>query len=596
VGRIPSVAKCFEETGGKQARFRRDRCGESYRSKEEKMMFRFPKTLLVTMAMAACVSGAAQGAENRGTVQGVVRDSSGEPLAGAFVKLKNAERHLTFMVITQGAGRYAASNLPPGSYTVQGIGNGFQSAAEPVNVTAGGKATANLPLTAPQAPALPHGWPGMPGNSNGGEGASPGPPPNFPEGAGKQITITKCAQCHDLRRVANNHADPTHWKETIQTMRDYVQSVVAATDLTDQEAAAVLDYLAANFPADGSGKSAAKPDPNSRLPRTALKGAATKYIAVEYEIPIADVEPHEITVDTKGNGWVSERRGGHLGKFDVNTFAFTEVSPPPAASKSLHLNGIVRGEGDTLWLVDGGPNRRWLHYDVKTGEFNVFIAPKVKLGSPTANTMRVASDGTVWLAGIASNQIVGLTPTTKKFVAYDVPSGVAAKRNATPYGMAIAGDGKVWFAENSMNKMGRLDPATGKIDEFDIPVKNAVARKVGADSSGNIWVGLHNAGKLMKVDYKTAQMTVYSPPTENAGVYSIQGDPGSALVWMSEQMSDAIARFDPKTETFVEFPLPSAESDPRRIEVDPTNPNRIWWTGNSSNKLGYIELLSGNGE
>ena len=64
-------------------------------------------------------------------------------------------------------------------------------------------------------------------------------------------------------------------------------------------------------------------------------------------------------------------------------------------------------------------------------------------------------------------------------------------------------------------------------------------------------------------------MTVYTPPTEDAGVYSVQGDPKSDLVWFSEQHVDKMARFDPKTETFTEFPLANAESDPRRIEIDP---------------------------
>jgi hypothetical protein len=37
--------------------------------------------------------------------------------------------------------------------------------------------------------------------------------------------------------------------------------------------------------------------------------------------------------------------------------------------------------------------------------------------------------------------------------------------------------------------------------------------------------------------------------------------------------------------------LPFIESDARRIELDPSNPNRIWWSGDTSSHLGYIELL-----
>jgi len=50
-------------------------------------------------------------------------------------------------------------------------------------------------------------------------------------------------------------------------------------------------------------------------------------------------------------------------------------------------------------------------------------------------------------------------------------------------------------------------------------------------------------------------------------------------------------RFDPATETWTEFSLPIVESDARRIELDPTNPNRIWWSGDTSTHLGYIEVL-----
>jgi streptogramin lyase len=160
--------------------------------------------------------------------------------------------------------------------------------------------------------------------------------------------------------------------------------------------------------------------------------------------------------------------------------------------------------------------------------------------------------------------------------------------------MAISGDGKLWFNEFSMNQMGRLDAATGKIDEFDIPLKGCGNRKMGADSEGNLWVGCYSAGKLLKIDQKTAAMTTYSPPTENSGVYGVAGDPKSKLVWFSEQRADKIARFDPQTQTYVEYPMISAESDVRRMEVDPNHPNRIWWSGHTSNLMGYIEILSGD--
>ncbi len=535
-----------------------------------------------------------QAQDRTGILQGVVKNSSGSPVSGAFVKMKNAERRLTFMVITQAQGRYTANNLPAGKYVVQGIGGDYQSEpSAPVDVAAGRPATVELSLTAMRAPQLAGAWPGrLPGEQGGEADEARGAPPSLPEGEGKQIVQTKCVACHDAQRTVRARASRERWEEIILNMRAYAQGSTLAKDLTDQEAKVLLDYVAANFSGSRAGSGRPKPDPNSRLPRTLLQDEATKYISVEYELPNLNAEPHEVTVDSEGNGWVTQRIGGKLGRLDPKTLVYTEIAPPAAPSKTNRLNGIIAAPNNKLWFVDGGPNRRWLSYDTKTKEFNVFELPKLKTGSASGNTVRVHPNGTVWLNSIAANQVIRLDPATKQFTVFEVPAGIKAGRTANPYGMAISGDGKIWFIENAMNQVGRIDPVTGKIDEFEIPVKNAVARKGGMDSEGNVWVGLHGAGKLMKIDYKTTKMTVYTPPTEDAGVYSVQGDPKSKLVWFSEQHVDKMARFDPKTETFTEFPLANAESDPRRIEIDPNNPKRIWWSGNLSGRIGYIELLN----
>jgi streptogramin lyase len=510
-----------------------------------------------------------------------------------LVKLKNAERRLTFMVATQASGRYAVNNLPTGKYVVQGIGGDYQSEPSvPVELAAGQPATLDLSLTNMRAAQLPAAWPGRQPGQRGGEAEGGGQAPTLPEGEGKKIVETKCAVgCHDAQRVVRARGNRERWEETIRNMRLYAQGSTFAKDLTEQEAKVALDYLATNF---GSRErtARAKPDPNSRLPRTLLQGEATKYVAVEYELPNAGAEPHEITVDADGNGWVSQRRGGRLGSLNPKTLAYTDVAPPPAPSKSLRLNGIRIGPNNKLWLVDGGPNRRWLSYDPRAREFSVYELPKTKSGNASGNTMRVHPNGTVWLNSIGANQVIRLDPKTRQFTFFEVPAGVKIGGTASPYGMAIAGDGKVWIAENAVNQMARVDPVTGTFEEFEIPVKDSVPRKMGTDDEGNLWVGLHGAGKLMKIDHKTAQMTVYTPPSEDSGLYLADVDLKNNLIWVSLQHVDKIARFDPKTETWVEFPLANAESDARRIEVDQNNPNRVWWSGNLSNRMGYVEVLN----
>jgi streptogramin lyase len=539
-------------------------------------------------------AGVVQAADNGGRIQGVVKDRSGEPVSGAFVKVKNPELRLTFMVISQAQGHYAASNLPQGKYEIQGVGGDFQSEmSAPVEVRAGRPATADLSVTVQRALDLPHAWPGMlPGQVAGEGGGNSTAPVNLPDGAGKPIVLTKCVVCHGAGTIASARLDPKHWEDVIEEMRSYMQgSTIPMKDLTEQESKTLLEYVTANF-SEGRGRSARRvPDPNSRLPRTLMQGAETKYVAVEFTLPDTKAEPHEVTVDLQGNAWVSQRTAGHLGKLDPGTLTYNEFDPP-AGKSPMHLNGITRGPDGKIWFVDASANRRFISLDTKTMEYALFPLPKLKTGRASGNTMRVAPDGSVWLASVGANEMIRLQPSTKEFTVYGVPAGVKAQRNAAPYGIAIDGAQNIWFVENAMNALGRITPSTGQIVEFKVPVENSVPRKAGMDSEGNVWFGLHFAGKLMKVDYKTLKMSVYTPPTENAGAYSIQGDPKSRYIWLSEQHADKIARFDPQTEQFLELPLANAEEDNRRIEIDPTNSNRIWWSGNVSGRMGYIELVN----
>jgi virginiamycin B lyase len=526
-------------------------------------------------------------AEFVGSIQGVVTSASGQALPGAYVKLINPERRLTFMLVSQAQGRYTMNNLPPGDYTVQGIGNGFQSKPAPVTLTAGKPAMADMSLTDKQADVMPNGWVRRPGRVAGNELDHELPPPDLPEGEAKAIVEAKCSQCHFLYRLTQMRWTRNNWEKKIAWMRERIHDRRGAVDLTDQEEKAVVDYLAKNF-----SDTTPKPDPNGRLSRTLLQGDAARYIAVDFAVPNSDAALHDIAVDPQGIAWVNELNEYKLGRFDPKTYEFTEIDPPPGPRKIGVLNHMgppTRGVGDSIWMAEIGANRRWLQFDTKYQEFTAFQAPADFKGQMTGNSMKADPNGKmVW--STAGTRIVGLNVETKQFVAYDIPHWVEKKQNPGAYGIDVAGDGRVWFVEREANKIGRLDPETGKIDEFATPGVD-VPRRMGADWDGNLWIGFHETGKLVKVDQKTGQMTFYQPPTENNGAYHVVSDPKHKVLWLTEQTADKIARFNPRTETWTEFSLPIVESDARRIELDPSNPNRIWWSGDTSSHLGYIEVL-----
>jgi len=523
-------------------------------------------------------------AENNSTVEGVVQDASGKPVSGAFVKLKNNERHLEFMVISQAQGHYMASNLPAGQYVIQGVGGGYQSdASAPVSVEPGKTAKLDLSLSAKQGPMLPRAWPmKMP------EALLVTIQKELPDGEGKKLVAARCTACHDAARFMAFHMSGDRWAYTVRGMRANMRAA-KLRDLTDDEAKLAISYLSANFPEKGP------QDLNDRLPRTLLEGKALHYRVVQYDISDSNInaEPHDVAIDPHGNGWVGERIG-RLGRLDPKTLEFTEVPIPegPARADSQRLgNPQIDAKGE-LWMPDG-PNGRWLNYDINTAKFTAYEWPKDLRGGAGGNTMLIHPNGTIWATG--ANQARMLNPVTKQFKEYETPSYLATQEPTGAYGMTVAGDGSVWWAEDQADRMVRVDPATGKSEEFKIPFDGfAYPRRMSHDARGDVWVGLWNAGRLMKVDYETKQMTLYAPPTETPGTYSVSVDRKNNLIWVSEQQADKIARFNPKTGEWVEFPLPDSESDPRRIEVDPNNPNRVWWSGNLAARMGFVEVLSGN--
>ena len=546
-------------------------------------MLRHPSRILPVITAALLASVHSVNAEGfNGSVQGVVKNASGQALSGAYVKLFNPEKRLTFMVVSRDQGKFSANNLPPGNYTLQGIGSGFQSKATPVALTDGKPATADVSLSDKQGDQIANGWIRRPGRVAGNELDQELPPPVLPEGEGKAIVQEKCSQCHFLHRLTQMRWTKNNWEQKITWMRERIHER-GANDLTDQEQKIVVDYLSANF-----NPKTPKIDANGRLSRTLLTGDGAKYIAMDFEGPNPDAAWHDIVVDRNGIAWANQLNVYALAKFDPKTLTFSEVRPPDLGSKPgtlAHMGPTSLAPDGTIWMADIGGTRRWLQFDPKTERFNSVLFPADFKGPISGNFMRADPNGkNVW--STAGTRVVGLDIATKQYTAYEIPT-----KNPGAYGTSVAGDGGVWFAEREAHKIGRVDPVTGKFQEFptggvDVP------RRMGTDWNGDIWVGFHETSKLVKVDHKTGKMTQFEPPTKNSGVYLAVPDARTKMIWVTEQTADKIARFDPATEKWTEFSLPIIESDARRIELDPTNPNRIWWSGDTSTHLGYIELVN----
>src|ERR1700730_9273669 len=395
-------------------------------------------TFIFATALLLLCSQFVGAAENSSVVEGVVQDASGKPVTGAFVKLKNNERHLEFLVISQALGRYSAKDLPAGQYVIQGVGGGFQSnVSAPVEVAEGKTAKLDLSLATKQGPMLPRAWP-----MKTPEAQMATVSKDLPEGDGKKLVASRCVTCHDTERFVGFHMPRDRWAFTVRRMRGNMRTA-KLRDLTEEEAKLAIDYLSANYPSKGP------MDLNNRLPRALLEGKALHYRAVQYDISDTTVgaEPHDVAVDPRGNGWVSQRIG-KVGRLDPKTLEYTEVPIPAgvAADDGQVLGNLQIDAKGQLWVPDG-PNYRWLNYDINAGKFTAYDWPKDNRADAGGNSMLVHPNGSV--LETAGNQVRMLNTSTKEFKFFDTPSFLATKEPTGAYGITVGGDGSVWWAEDT---------------------------------------------------------------------------------------------------------------------------------------------------
>jgi carboxypeptidase family protein/TonB-dependent receptor-like protein len=81
--------------------------------------------IAVLIVLIACASPASYAQSYRGSIRGIVRDSSGAAIVGATVTVKNGETGLARETTTAEDGGYVVSELPAGLYQVEAVSAGF---------------------------------------------------------------------------------------------------------------------------------------------------------------------------------------------------------------------------------------------------------------------------------------------------------------------------------------------------------------------------------------------------------------------------------------------------------------------------------------
>src|SRR5262245_16553124 len=92
---------------------------------EDPKMISTARNLGIVVLLAWSVAAPAFG-PNDGTISGTVKNSTGAPFKGAFVRARNVKTKMTVNVLSDSRGQYRVQNLLPGDYEIRATAIGYK--------------------------------------------------------------------------------------------------------------------------------------------------------------------------------------------------------------------------------------------------------------------------------------------------------------------------------------------------------------------------------------------------------------------------------------------------------------------------------------
>ena len=276
----------------------------------------------------------------------------------------------------------------------------------------------------------------------------------------------------------------------------------------------------------------------------------------------AHVAPHSLQVAPDGSVWMTLCLGNKIGRFDPKTEQWTIFEQ----QDGLYPHTLRFDHQGRAWYTLAVSNQVGM-IDPKDGQQRTIRLPAHTWGQAVA--VRVLP---VFLwAGKYLN-----LANTNSAEGIDLP---------VPYGIDIAPDGGVWFSQLNVRRIGRIDPDSGAIRVIDTPFPGP--RRLLFDSKGNLWIPGFSAGLIARFTPSTAAFKTWKLPTDGVDTpYALNVDRRTDTVWICGTNSDSLISFDPGSEQFTMYPLPTRVTYTREIDFDRDGGV---WTSNSNFPTWQIE-------
>ncbi|MGQ0533243.1 MAG: Vgb family protein [Caulobacteraceae bacterium] len=347
------------------------------------------------------------------------------------------------------------------------------------------------------------------------------------EGAGRERVEALCTSCHQTRAItASSGYTRAHWDELIATM----------VELSAEDESAVLDYLVQHYPPSHNRRPA-------RIVDGPLQVSSREWVALQLGQRARD--PVEAP---NGMIWYVGQQGNTIGRINPRT---NEVREWPLPEGALPHSVNVDAQGG-VWYMGNG-NGTIGKFDPATGAAREYRMPDPNARDP--HTAEFDRNGVMWFTLQQSNMIGRFDPQSGAIRLVTI-----SRQRARPYGLRLDANGAPWVACNGSNCIMRVDPETMALTEIDLPGEDTTVRRLDIAADGMIWYVNSGRGKLGRYNPQTREIREWdSPSGPDSHPYAIAVIDG--IVWYNESgvRPDALVRFDPRTETFQSWPIPSGD-------------------------------------
>ena len=313
------------------------------------------------------------------------------------------------------------------------------------------------------------------------------------------------------------------------------------------------------------------------------QGAAQNTVQVTFDdwtVPTPGSHPHDPAFGPDNTLWYTGQASNKLGRVDMATGQFKEFDLP----RGHGPHGLVSDGSGNIWYTANtaaGIGK----LDPKTGQITEFKMPDPAARDP--HTPIFAQDGTLWFTVQGGNFVGKLDPRTGAITLKQSPAP-----RMLPYGIKVNSKGIPFFDLFGGNKIGSIDPKTMEITEYTLPNPQSRPRRIAIGANDIVWYTDYSRGYLGRLDPQTKQVREYpSPGGARSWPYGITTT-ADGVVWYSESGMDpnTLVRFDPRTETFQKWDIPSGGGTVRHMVTAPNGDLLLAYSG--INKVGRVRIRS----